>query len=108
MTYTVTTGLVKQEFINIKKLVIAVIASVGIAGAFSLPAFAAYGTQPGFTVSNSHTACAGHGAFGAFGENGDVAHDFGVNNPGSNNQPGADGHQTGLNNSALCGNRQSN
>lgn len=42
---------------------------------------------------------AGSGAFGAFGEHGDVAHDF---------RGGANGHQTGLNNSALCGNRQGN
>lgn len=51
---------------------------------------------------------AGSGAYGAFGNYGDVTHDFGVNNPGSNGKPGADGHQTGLNNSAVCGNRQGN
>ena len=51
-----------------------------------------YGTQPGFTVANTHTPCAGHGAFGYFGKDHNMA-------------GGADGTQTGLNNSALCGNR---
>jgi predicted chitinase len=37
---------------------------------------------------------AGSGAFGAFGDKGDVAHDF---------RGGANGQQTGRNNSALCG-----
>jgi hypothetical protein len=52
-----------------------------------------YGTQPGFAVANENTPCAGHGAFGAFGKDNSWA-------------GGANGTQTGLNNSALCGNRQ--
>ena len=54
-----------------------------------------YGTQPGFAVANVNTPCAGHGAFGYFGKDNNLA-------------GGADGTQTGLNNSALCGNRQGN
>ena len=54
-----------------------------------------YGTQPGFAVANANTPCAGHGAFGYFGK------DF-------NMAGGADGIQTGLNNAGLCGNRQGN
>ena len=54
-----------------------------------------YGTQPGFAVANSNTPCAGHGAFGAFGKDNNFA-------------GGANGTQTGLNNSLLCGNRQGN
>jgi hypothetical protein len=54
-----------------------------------------YGTQPGFTVSLDQTACAGHGAFGAFGKDFNLA-------------GGADGYQTGINNGTLCGNRQGN
>jgi hypothetical protein len=69
-----------------------------------------YGT-PGSTQAGEVGAqCgtgAGSGAFGAFGAFGDVTHDFGVNNPGSDGAPGANGYQTGLNNSAVCGNRQS-
>lgn len=54
-----------------------------------------YGTQPGFAVANANTECAGHGAFGAFGKDNNFA-------------GGANGEQTGLNNSGLCGNRQGN
>jgi hypothetical protein len=52
-----------------------------------------YGTQPGFTVALEHTPCAGHGAFGILGKDYNMA-------------GGANGQQTGLNNSSLCGNRQ--
>jgi hypothetical protein len=76
----------------------------GVALAIPAAASADYGQQPGFDVATSNTICAGHGAFGAFGANGDVTHDFGVNNLGSNDAPGADGTQTGINNSSLCGN----
>lgn len=87
-----------------------------IAGLATAPALAStdhgYGSQPGYAVSNANTECAGHGAFGAFGAQGDVAHDLGVNNPGSNGRPGAsnwqhpaaDGETTSGNNSSLCGN----
>lgn len=64
-----------------------------------------YGTQPGYVVSAEQTTCQGHGSFGAFGEQSDIVHDFGINYPGSNGKPGANGYQTGINNSSLCGNR---
>jgi opacity protein-like surface antigen len=79
--------------------------------ALAVPAAASaeYGTQPGYdTAIAQSNGCAGAGAFGAFGTFGDVTHDFGVNNPGSNGKPGADGYQTGVNNALLCGNRQGN
>ncbi|HET7652622.1 MAG TPA: hypothetical protein VFK42_06265 [Acidimicrobiales bacterium] len=85
-----------------KKLIAAVTVVLGV-GVMAAPAMASYGTQPGFTQSQSQTECSGAGAFGAFGEHGDVSHDFGVNNLGSNDAPGADGTQTGTNNSTLCG-----
>jgi hypothetical protein len=94
-----------------------ILGAAAVAGLLLLPASAAfagggYGSQPGYSVANSNTPCAGHGSFGAFGATGDVAHDHGVNNPGSNGLPGAsnfahpaaDGETTGGNNSALCGN----
>jgi hypothetical protein len=105
-TYNVRTGVSKEKLISLKKRMLGVAAVLGIVGTVAAPTFAIYGSQPGFDVSNSHTTCAGHGAFGAFGDKGDVTHDFGVNNPGSNNKPGADGQQTGINNSTLCGNPQ--
>jgi hypothetical protein len=73
------------------------------------PSGGGYGSQPGHAVVLEVGAqCgsgAGSGAFGAFGTFGDVTHDYGINNLGSNGVPGADGTQTGLNNSAVCGNR---
>jgi hypothetical protein len=72
-----------------------------------------YGTQPGFTtaITNSN-GCAGHGAFGAFGAD----YNFGnstsgrvLGAPGNDqNGNGANGQQTGINNSTLCGNPQNN
>jgi hypothetical protein len=65
-------------------------------GGLAAPAFAGndYGEQPGFdkAIENSN-GCAGAGAFGVFG-------------PGENMAGGADGRQTGINNSTLCGNPQ--
>src|SRR5436190_12428205 len=118
MKYSISTGVEKSKT-SIKKYVVGATAAVLMAGSMAVPAFAANGGG-GYCV-NSANGCssastagaqcgtgAGSGAFGAFGEHGDVTHDFGVNNPGSNGKPGADGQQTGLNNSALCGNRQGN
>ncbi len=73
-----------------------------------------YGTQPGYTVANGNTICAGHGSFNAFGKganlgietspgNGNVQHATFL---GSWPGPGTDGTQTGINNSTLCGNPQ--
>ncbi len=51
-----------------------------------------YGEQPGYSKAMSNTVCAGHGAFGVFG-------------PDYNMAGGANGELTGLANSALCGHR---
>ena len=68
--------------------------ALGTATAFAgTGGLADYGTQPGFSVSNDHTSCAGHGAFGYVGK------DY-------NEAGGADGAATGANNSGLCGNPQ--
>lgn len=106
--YKLNEGVIRQEYKKTKRFLVSLLASIGLVGTMTVPVFAAYGTQPGFTVSNDNTICAGHGSFGAFGQHGDVAHDFGVNNLGSNNKPGADGQATGANNSSLCGNPQRN
>ena len=66
-----------------------------------------YGSQPGFEQATGNTAGAGAGSFGAFGTFGDVKHDQG--HPTATDPRGANGPQTGLNNSSLpVGNRQSN
>ena len=49
----------------------------------------------GCAQSLSQTICSLHGSFGAFGK-------------GNNFAGGADGDQTGINNSTLCGNPQGN
>jgi hypothetical protein len=79
------------------------LAAVIAALVFSSVAFA--GTNPGgisygelYPVAPQSAQCgtaAGSGAFAAFG-NFSTVHDF---------SGGADGYQTGLNNSAVCGNR---
>ena len=85
------------------------LALAAVAAALAVPTVASagggYGTQPGFAVANANTVCAGHGAFGAFGEQGTYGHDFGINTLRADGEPGADGTATGLNNSSLCGNR---
>ena len=82
----------------IASFVIAIAALVGLA---SSPAAAEYcgASGNGCDTSMGNTICAGHGAFGAFGDkSGDPAtHDF---------RGGASGDRTAFNNSTLCGNPQ--
>lgn len=88
-----------------------VLAALVVSGALVSPsaALGVYGSQPGYDVAQSQTRCSGAGAFGAFGDKGDVVHDFGHVYPGdSNGKPGANGPRTGYNNSHLCGNPQVN
>jgi hypothetical protein len=79
----------------IATLVIAAAAVLGSGGV----ANAAYcgASSNGCDQSMGNTPCAGHGSFGAFGEKGDVYHDF---------RGGASGDRTAYNNSTLCGNPQ--
>ncbi len=85
-----------------KRILVSAIAGAMIFGGIALPVLAGnsgngseYGTQPGYSVAMENTACAGHGAFGAFGKDNSLA-------------GGANGYQTGINNGTLCGNRQGN
>ena len=79
----------------IASLVIAAAALIGLAS----PASADYcgASANGCEHSQANTICAGHGAFGAFGENGDGPYDF---------RGGASGDHTAYSNSTLCGNPQ--
>ncbi len=75
-------------------LVIAAAALVG----FASPASADYCGASANGCANADTSgCAGHGAFGAFGSNGDGPHDW---------RGGASGDNTAFANSTLCGNPQ--
>ena len=77
-------------------LVIAAAALVGSGGTANAAYCGASGN--GCEQSMGNTPCAGHGAFGAFGDKGDVGiHDF---------RGGASGDRTAYNNSTLCGNPQ--
>lgn len=91
---------------RLKRFFLIGLLSAVVSGLGASPALAVYGSQPGYDVANGNTQCAGHGSFGAFGDHGDIVHDFGVNYPGSNGKPGASGKQTGINNSHLCGSPQ--
>jgi hypothetical protein len=106
--YSVNVGLVQEKLINMKKLVFGVIATATVVGATAVPALAAGNSTPGLDrylanpgrqqateVGAQCGSGAGSGAFGYLGKD-------------NNEAGGADGQQTGLNNSAVCGNRQSN
>jgi hypothetical protein len=93
---------------NIKKFLVGAAASALMLGAMAIPAFAAGNSTPGLDryldnpgrqqateVGAQCGSGAGSGAFGYFGKDLNMA-------------GGADGAQTGLNNSGVCGNRQGN
>ena len=95
---------IKRERRSIKKYIIGATASVLAVGAMAIPAMAASNDYCGSSANgcaaaaNAGAQCgsgAASGAFGAFGKDNNFA-------------GGADGQRTGLNNSAVCGNRQGN
>ena len=111
-------GGVKRQQIKFKKLFIAAFASIGMLGAAAVPVLAQGNSEPGIDryldnagrqqateVGAQCGSGAGSGAFGYLGKD---------NNPGDPSWDGGNGTnpgttaQTGLNNSAVCGNRQGN
>ena len=81
-----------------KLLATLVIAAAAFLGSGSVGNAAYCGASSnGCDQSMGNTICAGHGSFGAFGDKGDVYHDF---------RGGASGDRTAYNNSTLCGNPQ--
>jgi hypothetical protein len=84
---------VKNYLVAAATVCVLAVPAVGLAG--NSGDGSEYGTQQGFDVANAQTPCAGHGAFGFFGKDNNLA-------------GGANGYQTGLNNAGLCGNRQGN
>lgn len=90
-----------------KKTLVSVATAVALFGAMAVPAFASnagdgsdYGSMPGFDQAQSQTACSGAGAFDYFGK------DLNLGIKTDPTDPGANGTQTGINNSTLCGNPQ--
>src|SRR5688500_13235864 len=98
---------------NIKKIAFTAATSAVMLGTLAVPAFADLGDylnnpgrQQATEVGAQCDSGAGSGAFGYLGKD---------NNPGdptwdggNGTDPGTSGQQTGLNNSAVCGNRQGN
>ncbi len=93
---------------SIKQFLVRTAITGAVVGAMAFPAFAAGNSTPGIDryldnpgrqqateVGAQCGSGAGSGAFGYFGKD-------------LNLSGGANGHQTGLNNSAVCGNRQGN
>jgi hypothetical protein len=96
------------KIMNIKKILVGTAATALMLGAMAIPALAAGNSTPGLDryldspgrqqateVGAQCGSGAGSGAFGYFGKDLNLA-------------GGADGTQTGLSNSAVCGNRQGN
>jgi hypothetical protein len=84
------------------------VAALALLVACAVPAVAnadgaGYGSQPGYTVANSNTVCAGHGAFGAFSGDPGVIHGYVLADKAEGTTLGA---ETGPANSGLCGNPQ--
>jgi len=114
-TYSYRTGVVYKKVINAKKTLFGVMATFMMAGAMAVPALAASTDYCGSSATGCAAAAAagaqcgsgaGSGTFGALGKNNSLGapkvHDP---NLGSYPGPGTDGQATGVNNSAICGNR---
>jgi hypothetical protein len=87
-----------------KRLITTALLCTLAAPAGALAAGGGYGSQPGYTVANSHTICAGHGAFGAFSGTPGVIEEY----VDADQTAGISlGSETGPTNSGLCGNPQS-
>jgi hypothetical protein len=86
---------------NVKKIVIGAVASMATVGAMAVPAFAESNNYCG----SSANGCAAAAAAGAQCGTGASSGSFGAFGKGNNFAGGADGYQTGLNNSGVCGNR---
>jgi hypothetical protein len=107
MKYNIATGIERSKH-HLRKLTIGVAGTLIMAGAAAFPALAAGNSTPGIDRYESNPGrqqatevgaqCgsgAGSGAFGYFGKDNNLA-------------GGANGEQTGINNSSVCGNRQGN
>jgi hypothetical protein len=107
MKYNYKKGVEKRDN-QVRKFLAGISAGAVIAMSAVLPAFAEGNSTPGIDRYNANPGrqqatevgaqCgsgAGSGAFGFFGKDNNLA-------------GGADGQQTGINNSSVCGNRQGN
>jgi hypothetical protein len=88
-----------------KKLIIASMLSVAVLVA---PVMGAAHAQSNNYCGSADHGCDQAGLVGAQCGSGAASGAFGAFGPGNNFAGGADGTQTGQNNSAICGNRQGN
>lgn len=101
---------------NIKKIAIGVSASAIIFGALATAVLAAPPTNPGtYGTAATNAQCGTAASSGAFnfqnevyGEVSPLDNNNSLNSSGFGLDGGSGGGQTGLNNSAVCGNRQGN
>ena len=96
MKMMITASAVLAGFLAVPVLALAAPAAADAGGYCSQPGCSQLRTPGAPGAGSQNGTGAGSGAFGAFGTFGDVAHDF---------RGGADGTQTGLNNSSVSGNR---
>ena len=85
-------------------------ATAGLLLSSAAGAFAANNYNPPTALNNTPNVCWGAGAFGAFGPGNNFGNSTSghISEPGNNlNGNGANGPQTGSNNSNLCGTPQS-
>jgi len=99
--YNVLTGVTKQRLVSIKNKVIGATAVIGIVGAMGAPVLAA---NSGYCVASAK-GCESAAAAGAQCGTGAGSGAFGALGKYNNEAGGANGYQTGINNSAVCGNR---
>ena len=94
----------KRDKKSIKKYVAGAVVSIVAAAGMAIPAMAASNDYCG----SSANGCAAAAAAGAQCDSGAASGAFGAFGKDNNFAGGANGQQTGLNNSAVCGNRQGN
>lgn len=104
--YNVQTGVTKVKLVSLKKKIIGLSAVVGAVGFMATPAFAVGNSTPGVDRYMNNPGRQQATEVGAQCGTGAGSGTFGYLGKDNNMAGGADGHQTGLNNSAVCGNRQ--
>ncbi|EKD53456.1 MAG: hypothetical protein ACD_61C00040G0008 [uncultured bacterium] len=91
---------------NVKKILVSVSASAVMLGASAIPAFAEANNIPGLDRYLNNLGRQQAGEVGAQCGTGAGSGTFGWLGKDNNMAGGANGYQTGLNNSGVCGNRQ--
>lgn len=98
-TYNMYTGVTTDKLVSLKNKIFAAMAIVGSLAILSAPTFAAPPADPGsYGTASPNAQCGTAAGSGGYA---DEYGNFGYLGA----EGGANGYQTGLNNSAVCGNR---